>query len=47
MTGNVVVCSFYTADDYYRQQGEQLKRNLEALGVEHVVKEVEIPPGKD
>lgn len=43
----VVVCSFYTADEYYRKQGKAIKSNLENLGVEHVVKEVEIPKGKD
>ncbi|MGM1054075.1 MAG: hypothetical protein ACQEXO_17060 [Pseudomonadota bacterium] len=47
MKRDVVVCSFYTADDYYRQQGEELKESLEALGIECVVKEVEIPLGKD
>ncbi len=31
---NVVVCSFYTADDYYRAHGERLAKNLDQLGVE-------------
>jgi hypothetical protein len=44
---NVVVCSFYTADDYYRAHGERLAKNLEELGVEYVLREIEKKDGED
>lgn len=44
---NVVVCSFYTADDYYRAHGERLAKNLDALGVEYVLREIEKNEGED
>ena len=44
---NVIVCSFYTADDYYRAHGERLAKNLEALGVEYVLREIEKQEGED
>jgi hypothetical protein len=44
---NVVVCSFYTADDYYRAHGERLAKNLEELGVEYVLREIEKKEGED
>ena len=44
---NIVVCSFYTADDYYRAHGERLKQNLESLGVEYVLREIEKKEGED
>jgi len=44
---NVVVCSFYTADDYYRAHGERLAKNLEDLGVEYVLREIEKKEGED
>lgn len=47
LVSGVIVCSFYTEDEYYRKQGEAIKCNLEGLGVEHIVKGVEIPEGKD
>src|SRR5690554_3820808 len=47
LVSGVIVCSFYTEDEYYRKQGEAIKYNLESLGVEHIVKGVEIPEGKD
>lgn len=43
----VVVCSFYTADDYYRAHGERLAKNLEELGVEYVLREIEKKDGED
>ncbi|WP_203655653.1 polysaccharide pyruvyl transferase family protein [Demequina activiva] len=43
----VVVCSFYTADDYYRAHAESLRKNLENLGIEHVLEEVEKKEGED
>jgi len=44
---NVVVCSFYTADDYYREHGGRLAKNLEGLGVEYVLREIEKKEGED
>ena len=44
---NVVVCSFYTADDYYRQHGERLAKKLDELGVEYVLREIEKREGED
>jgi hypothetical protein len=44
---NVVVCSFYTADDYYRAHGERLAKNLDQLGVEYVLREIEKKEGED
>lgn len=44
---NVVVCSFYTADDYYRAHGERLAKKLEELGVEYVLRELEKKEGED
>ena len=44
---NVLVCSFYTADDYYRAHGERLAKNLESLGVEYVLREIEKKEGED
>ena len=44
---NVIICSFYTADDYYRAHGERLAKNLESLGVEYVLREIEKQDGED
>jgi hypothetical protein len=44
---NVIVCSFYTADDYYRAHGERLAKELDALGVEYVLREIEKQEGED
>lgn len=42
-----VVCSFYTADDYYRTHADRLRRTLERLGVDHVIDEVQKDPDQD
>lgn len=44
---NAIVCSFYTADDYYRGHGERLKANLEALGIPYELREIAKQPGDD
>jgi len=44
---NVIVCSFYTADDYYRAHGERLAKELDVLGVEYVLREIEKQEGED
>ncbi|WP_084038559.1 polysaccharide pyruvyl transferase family protein [Demequina sp. NBRC 110053] len=36
-----IVCSFHTPDDYYRAHGDRLRRSLDALGLEHVIREVD------
>jgi len=38
---NIVVCSFYTADPYYRGHAEALRKNLGRLGVQHELAEIE------
>lgn len=47
LNSNVIICSFYTADDYYRAHGERLAKNLESLGVEYVLREIEKQDGED
>ena len=42
-----VVCSFHTDDEYYRQHGKELQRNLEDLGVPFVIEEFEKEEGQD
>ncbi|KQT94496.1 hypothetical protein ASG49_06410 [Marmoricola sp. Leaf446] len=44
---DVVVCSFYTADDYYRDHAEKLRKNLADLGVRCELEEVVKAPGED
>lgn len=44
---DVVVCSFYTDDDYYRQHAENLRRRLGELGLAHELAEVAKAPGQD
>lgn len=45
--GDVVVCSFYTDDDYYRGWAHKLEQNLDDLGVAHVLREVHKADGLD
>ena len=44
---DIIVCSFYTDDDYYRTHGEELKENLLDLDIDHEVTEVSIDPKLD
>lgn len=44
---DVIVCSFYTDDDYYREWARKLEENLDELGVPHVLREVRKQPGQD
>ena len=44
---NAIVCSFYTADDYYRAHGARLKENLEELGIAYDLREIAKNPGED
>lgn len=43
----VIVCSFYTDDDYYRGWATKLKANLDRLGVAHELREFHKSPGQD
>ena len=44
---NIVVCSFYTDDEYYRSEAEALRADLEKLGVDYVLEEIVKEPGQD
>ena len=44
---NIVVCSFYTADAYYRRHAEALRTNLSRLGVQHELAEIEKGQGEE
>ena len=44
---NAIVCSFYTADDYYRKHGARLRSNLEELGIEYDLREIVKATGED
>lgn len=45
---NVVVCSFYTADDYYRGHAASLRKNLERIGgIAYELEEIEKAEGED
>ena len=44
---SIVVCSFYTDDEYYRNEAKGLKADLEKLGVDYVLEEIQKKPGQD
>ena len=44
---NVIVCSFFTSDDYYKSHGARLKANLEELGVAVDLREITKKEGED
>jgi len=44
---DVVVCSFYTADDYYRDHADRLRKNLADIGVRGELEEIVKAPGED
>lgn len=44
---DVVVCSFYTADDYYRDHADRLRKNLTDIGVRGELEEIVKAPGED
>jgi hypothetical protein len=43
----IVICSFYTGDDYYRSSADALRSDLDRLGVPSVLEEIEKPDGTD
>ncbi|MET3961486.1 hypothetical protein ABIE44_001420 [Marmoricola sp. OAE513] len=44
---DIVVCSFYTADDYYRDHADRLAKNLSDLGIQGELEEIVKQPGED
>jgi len=42
----IVVCSFYTDDDYYRAAAARLTSDLDRLGVHHVIELLDKAPGE-
>lgn len=44
---NIIVCSFHTADEYYRGHAESLRKNMERIGVIHELEEIEKSEGED
>lgn len=44
---NVVICSFHTADEYYRSHAASLRKNLERVGVPYELAEVHKAEGED
>ena len=44
---NIIVCSFHTADEYYRGRAKSLRNNLEHIGVVHELEEIEKSEGED
>lgn len=44
---DVVICSFYTDDPYYREYGEKLRKNLDALGLSHELREIHKSEGEE
>ena len=44
---SIVVCSFYTDDEYYRNEAKALKADLDKLGVDYVLEEIAKKPGQD
>jgi len=43
----IVICSFYTPDEYYGNHAKQLREQLDELGLEHELLEVQKNPGED
>ena len=44
---DIVVCSFYTDDDYYRGHAATLRNTLDRLGLVHELEEIHKPEGAD
>lgn len=44
---DVVVCSFYTADEYYRDHADRLRKNLSDIGVHGELAEIVKAPDED
>lgn len=46
-SANVVICSFYTDDDYYRGHADNLRKNLESLGLAYELQEIHKQEGEE
>jgi hypothetical protein len=46
-TRDVVICSFYTPDEYYGNHAKELKEQLTSMGIAHELLQVEKKPGED
>ena len=44
---DVVICSFYTPDEYYGGHARELREQLESLGIGHELLEIQKRPGED
>jgi len=44
---DVIVCSFYTPDDYYANHAKELREQLASLGIQTELLEVQKRPGED
>ncbi|MBU6347368.1 MAG: hypothetical protein KGQ38_01985 [Actinomycetales bacterium] len=44
---DVIVCSFFTDDDYYRGHADNLRKNLDELGLLYELKEIHKAPGEE
>ena len=44
---DLIVCSFFTNDDYYRTHGKELEENLIDLGIDHEITEISLDPELD
>ena len=47
MNRDVIVCSFYTPDDYYANHAKELREQLASLGIQTELLEVQKRPGED
>ncbi len=47
MIRDVIVCSFYTPDDYYANHAKELKEQLASLGIATELLEIQKKPGED
>ena len=44
---DLIICSFFTDDDYYRTHGKELEENLINLGIDHKLEEISVGPNLD
>ena len=44
---NVVICSFFTDDEYYRNHADNLRKNLESLGLAYELREIHKNEGEE
>jgi len=44
---DLIICSFYTPDEYYSSHAKALRTQLDELGIEHDLLEITKAPGED